>query len=280
MLDVAIVGAGELGGSLAQLLATKDSFREIRLIDGAGTVAKGKALDVAQSSGVSGFSTRVSGASDLMAAAGVSVIVLADRVETGEWHGEEGQLALRQIAHFAETAVILCAGASHLELVEHGVRRLGYHRNRLFGSAPEALASAIRAIVALETDASPRDVALSVLGVPPSRIVVPWEETTVAGAAFSRVLGEPERRRIAAKISALWPPGARTLAAAALKTLSGMLGPSRQSVSAFVAPDDAHGVRRRAAALRVRLGPHGIERVLDPRLRGQDQVAFDNATLL
>jgi malate/lactate dehydrogenase len=208
------------------------------------------------------------------------VIVLADRVEKGEWHGDEGQLALRQIAHFAETAVILCAGASHRELVERGVRRLGYHRHRLFGSAPEALASAVRAIVAVETNASPRDVALSVLGVPPSHIVVPWEDATVAGTPLSRLLGQSERRRIAAKVSALWPPGPRTLAAASVKVLAGMLGPSRQSVAAFVAPDDAHGVRARAAALQVRLGPQGIERVFDPRLDGQDQVAFENATLL
>jgi malate/lactate dehydrogenase len=43
MQDVAIVGAGELGGNLAHVLAGRDVVRSIRLIDSAGNVAAGKA---------------------------------------------------------------------------------------------------------------------------------------------------------------------------------------------------------------------------------------------
>jgi len=48
MQSVAIFGAGELGGQVAHLLARRDVARAIVLLDDAGTVAAGKALDIAQ----------------------------------------------------------------------------------------------------------------------------------------------------------------------------------------------------------------------------------------
>jgi malate dehydrogenase len=280
MLDVAILGAGELGGSLAQLVAASDVVRDVRLIDDAGNVAAGKALDLVQSSAVAGFSTRITGATDLTAAAGAAVIVLADRVEGGEWQGEDGLLVLKRLAHLGSSPVILCAGAGHRDLVERGARELGLSRNRLLGSAPEALAAAVRAIIALETNGSPRDVALALLGVPPTHIVIPWEEATIRGFTATRVLDEQARRRTMARVDRLWPPGPRALAAAARQAIAAMLGGARHTISAFVAPDDTSGRRSRAAALPVRLGPDGIERVELPSLSVRDQVALDNAMLL
>jgi malate dehydrogenase len=67
--DIAIIGAGVLGGVLTHALARLDLAASIRLIDDAGRVAEGKALDIMQAAPIEGFSTRVSGSSDLAAAA-------------------------------------------------------------------------------------------------------------------------------------------------------------------------------------------------------------------
>ena len=88
----------------------------------------------------------------------------------------------------------MCAGASQRDVVERGVTELGYSRQRLLGTAPEALAGALRAIVAIETDGSPRDVALTVLGIPPDQIVIPWEEATVGGFLATSVIDQATRR--------------------------------------------------------------------------------------
>lgn len=280
MLDIAIIGAGELGGALAHTLATRDIAGTIRLVDEIGRVAEGTALDIMQSAPTAGFAASVSGASDVTSAAGAAVIVIADRVGTGEWQGDEGWLLLKRLSYLSADSVVVCAGAAQRELVERGVRELGYARARLFGSAPEALAGAVRALVALETNGSPRDVALTILGVPPAHVVVPWEEVTIGGFAATRVLDEPTRRRMAARVEPLWPPGPRALASAAAKAVAGLLGQSRQIVAAFVAPDDTGGRRNRAAALPVRLGPEGIVRVELPSLSVHDRVALDNAMLL
>lgn len=280
MPDVTIVGAGELGGALAHLLARRDVVKMIRLIDETGTIAAGKALDLTQASPLEGFSTEITGSADLMAAAGAAVIVVADRANGVEWQGEEGLALLRRLLHLGSPRIVLCAGASQREIVERGVRELGYPRERLFGSAPEALASAVRAMVALETNGSPTDVALTVLGIPPAQIVVPWEEATVGGSAATRVLDEPARRRIAARIAPLWPPGPYALASAAAKAINAVIGRSRRTFAAFVAPDDSGGRRCRTTALPVRLDAGGIQTVETLALSVHDRVALDNAMLL
>jgi malate dehydrogenase len=280
MQAVAIIGAGELGGALAHVLARRDSAGEVRLIDESGRVAAGKALDIAQSGPVAPFATQVSGSTDISTAGGAAIVVIADRMIGGEWNGEDGLMLVGRLVQMASGAILLCAGASQRELVERGVRELGVSRTRLFGSAPEALVAAARAIVALETRGSARDVALSLVGVPPSHVVLPWDDATIGGVAATRVLGEPVRRRIDARLPALWPPGPYALASAASKIVEAIIGRSRQRAICFVGPDDAAGRRARAAALPVSLGPGGIEGVALPALNAHDRVALDNAMLL
>jgi malate dehydrogenase len=280
MQEVAIIGAGEVGGALAHILARRGDARRVRLVDDKERLAEGKALDIAQAAPVEGFATEVVGSSDVATAAGATVIVLADRAPAGEWQGEEALQLVRRLARSSPEAVLLCAGAAQRDLIDVAARELGVSRTRLFGSAPEALAAAVRALVALAASASPRDVCLSVLGVPPDHTVVPWEDATLGGFAVTRMLGEPTRRRLAASVAALWPPGPYALASAAALVVEGVAGRSRRIVSCFVAPDLSSGRRTRAAAMPVRLGPSGIADVLVPRLTVADGVALDNATQL
>ena len=151
-------------------------------------------------------------------------------------------------------------------------------RRRILGTAPEALAAGVRGLVALALNASPRDVALTILGNPPDQIVVPWDDAALGGFALTRFMTEPMRRRLAAQIPALWPPGPHALAAVVAKAVDAICGRARPVLSCFVAPDDSAGRRARAAALPVRLGPRGVEMVVVPSLSVIDQVALDNAT--
>jgi malate dehydrogenase len=280
MPEVAIIGAGPVGGELAFLLARQDIARAVALIDESGQVAAGKALDIMQSSPIESFSTRVSGATDFMTAAGAAVIVVADRFAAGLWEGEDGLMLLRRIVQLGGGSFIVCTGPSHHGLVERGRRELGIPRHRIIGTAPEALASAVCALTALEANRSPSDVALTVLGLPPRHTVIPWEDATIGGFAVARVLDAPARRRVNARVAHLWPPGPFALAAAAGKAIAAVLGGSRKTMSVFVAPDDSSGKRTRTAALPVRLGPEGMEGVELPELSVHDQVALDNAWLL
>jgi malate/lactate dehydrogenase len=173
----------------------------------------------------------------------------------------------------------VCAGAEQRDLLDAGEAPFG--KNRLIGSAPEALASAMRALVALETNGSVHDIALTVLGVPPAHVIALWEDATIAGFSATKVLDEPARRRLAARMPLLWPPGPYALAAAATEAIAAITGYSRRTLSCFVAaPEDLAGLRARAAALPVRLGRDGVERVEIPTLSATARVALDNGMLL
>jgi malate dehydrogenase len=280
MSDLAIIGAGELGGALAHQLARRDAAATIRLVDDRGRIAEGQALDILQAAPVEGFATAVSGSTDVMTAAGAGIVIVADRVAGGEWQGEEGLRLIARLRDLAPRALILCAGAEQRELVDRAVRELHVDRRRIVGTAPEALTASARALVALALDGSPRDVALTVLGTPPARTVVPWDEATVGGLRVTRLIDEPVRRRLAARIGALWPPGPHALAAVAVKAVDAVLGRTRAVMSCFVAPEEEMRHRARTTAVPARLGTRGLEAVVLPPLSVIDQVAIDNATLL
>ena len=264
MREVASLGAGELGGATAHVLARRDVVRSIRLVDEAGSIAAGKALDIAQAAPIEGFSTQMSGAADIASAA-------------GEWIGDEGAQLLKRLATLAPRAVLLCAGASAREMIDRAVRELRVARTRVFGSAPEALASGARALSALAANGSPRDVALSLVGNPPGQTVLLWEHATVGGIALTSLLAEPERQRLARRIAAAWPPGPYALASAAAAAIDAMSGRTRRTLTCFVGPDVSMGERTRTVALPVRLGAAGIERVMLPELSAGERVALGRA---
>ena len=61
MTKISLIGAGQIGGTLAHLIGTKELVNEVVLFDVASGIAKGKALDIAQSSSVDGFNVKFSG---------------------------------------------------------------------------------------------------------------------------------------------------------------------------------------------------------------------------
>jgi malate dehydrogenase len=280
MHQVAIIGAGELGGLLAHALARRNVASDIVLIDDNGRAAQGKALDIAQAAPIEGFASRVSGTADPAMAAGASIVALADPFGAAALAGESALLMLKRLRQFAPRALIVCADASHRELVDRGVRELHLDRVRLIGSAPEALVAGVRALVAVETRNLPRDVILTAMGVPPHHIVVPWEDATIGGFGLTRMLSEPERRRLESRMTALWPPGPYALAAAAARTIDAVLRRSEALVTCFIAPDDSAGMRMRTAALPVRLGDTGVIEVVLPELSVRERVQLENAMLL
>ena len=61
MTKISLIGAGQIGGTLAHLIGLKELANEVVLFDVASGIAKGKALDIAQSSSVDGFTVKFSG---------------------------------------------------------------------------------------------------------------------------------------------------------------------------------------------------------------------------
>jgi len=273
MSFIAIIGAGPIGGSLAHKLAQRSTVGEVRLIDSAGSVAHGKALDILQSSPIEGFSARVTAADSINAAAGANAIVLADHASgKGEHSGEAGLALVRQLAAFEMKAPIVCAGATQRDLMMKTTGELRFPAARIIGSAPFALESALRAFAGLIIDASGVEVSLRVVGVPPRAAVVAWEEATAHGQPLSGELTAHHIAALSARIPGLWPPGPYALGSAAARIVEAIGIGSRRRFSCFVS------IRPGAVtALPVELGPGGVVRILEPTLTRQERTLMENA---
>src|SRR5215470_11995747 len=144
MALVAVLGAGPIGGALTHALAERGRVDEVRLIDPEGRIAEGKALDILQSSPVQQFSTRVTGTTSIAAAAGAGAVVFTDFGVGGEIAGETGLSTVRQIARLDTSAPLLFAGGAQRDLMQRALSELHVAPQRLLGSAPLGLESAVR----------------------------------------------------------------------------------------------------------------------------------------
>ena len=267
MAVVAIVGAGTLGGALAQTIAARDRVREVRLVDEAVDVAAGKALDIRQSAPLDRFGTRVTAHGDVAAAADADIVILAGPAgaREPEWTEAVGLALLDRLGAGRAAPLLVCAGASHRRLVERGVAE-GVPPRRLFGSAPEALRAAVTAVVALDAGCPASDIALTVVGIPPRHVVVPWSQAAVAGQRLEERIPAARLARARARTPLLWPPGPYALAAAAARIVAALVERIARVPACFVVPDGELGAPGRALAVPVQLAAGGIARIVEPVL--------------
>ncbi len=161
MQEVAIIGAGELGGAVAHALARSNLVRSIRLIDETGRVAAGKALDIAQAAPIEGFATRLSGANRRLDGGG-----RADR-------DRRGPDRRRRVAGRGRAAAAEAARADRVRRRDSVCRARRSASSSIAASASSSSRARAcsgrrrrrwplraRALVALAVNGSPRDVAL------------------------------------------------------------------------------------------------------------------------
>ena len=279
MTTAAIIGAGDNGGAIAHALARRESATHVWLVDAAGTAAAGKALDLQQSGAIEGFGTQIGGTAELSRVIGCDVCIVADRFGAGspEWQGEEAFTQLgRVVASIPDTPIVF-AGALQASLMAQFAREAGRAPKMLIGSAPEALGSAIRSIVAMEAPCSPTEVTLTVLGTPPAGFVVPWSEASIGGYALERVLSQVQLSRIAARTVRLWPPGPYALGQAAACVAAGILQSARRTFSVLTVLNGEFGVRGRVGAVPAMLSSAGIVQTRVPSLSVRERVELETA---
>jgi malate dehydrogenase len=278
MPTICIVGAGELGGATAHALARGERVRRVLLIDEGGSIAAGKALDIQQAGAVEGFHTRVEGTNDFTRVTGCAAVVVADGGRSPEeWRAETGLSMMMRLKGFMGSAPIVFGGVAQSDLLLAVEREAGFDRRRLVGSAPEALAGAVRAIVALEARCSPSEVVLAVLGTPPSGFLVPWGEASIGGYALERVLTQVQLRHVDARLARLWPPGPHTLGLAAARVAEALVTSARRAMNVLAVLDGEFGVRDRAGVLPCLLSPAGIATVRLPELNTRERVQLETA---
>jgi len=279
MATVCILGAGDIAGAAAHALARGERVSRVLLVDAEVRAAAGKALDIQQSGAVDHFHVRLDGTDDPTRLAGCAAVIVADRFgrPPAEWQGEDGLAMTTRAAAFAGDAPLVFAGAMQAELLRSGAQESHIARRRLIGSAPEALAGAVRAMVAVEAGCAPAEVDLTVLGAPPDGFVVPWSEASIGGYCLERVLSQVQLSRLEARTARLWPPGPFALGLAAARVAEALINHSRRALSVLMVLDGQLGIRGRIGAIPAVLSPAGIAQTRVPILNTRERVRLETA---
>jgi malate dehydrogenase len=269
---VAVWGAGQLGGTVARRLADGAIARQVILVDEDVGTANGKALDIAQACAVEGIDCSLHGVAGIEDAGPVDLVIVADPPGTA---GRElspnlaGDLA-RALLPAVGRGTLLVADLSGAAILEAAVQR-GLPRSACLGSAPVALAAALRRRLAAELEVEPREIAASVLGHPPDHLVLPRGAATLSGVPIDQV--SVARRALDALRGQR--PGPVSLAAAVARTAQALAGRRTTVLPVWAVLDGEYGRRGVALAVPAKLRSGRLEAVVECALDPVDRVVFD-----
>jgi malate dehydrogenase len=275
MSGVAILGAGELGGAIAHALAGRGRVREITLVDDAADAASGKALDIQQAGPIDRVDVHVRAATDLLSAAGASIIVLADAVGSGEWKDDRGLALVDRLVRAGTAAAFVFAGPNQTTLMRAASRELGVAADRIVGTAASAVVGTVRALVGLEVGAAGTGVSVTV-GARPPAFVVAWSSATISGSLVTDRVPAHRLLAVGQSLRRFWPPSTRAIAAPTTRIVEALLGGSRDLHQAMTILDGEFGSRGGVAMMPLSIGPGRVLARVMPSLSPQERTEIEN----
>ena len=192
---VTVVGAGNVGATCAQVLATRD-YAEVVLVDIKENLPQGKALDINQMGAVLGYEPTVVGSNGYEETAGSEVVVLTAGVpRTGDMSRDDlVSTNERIVGAVTETIVaenpdaVLIVVSNPLDAMCHVAKNVsGWPKERVFGMAGILDTARFSAFIAWETGASVKDVTAMVLGGHGDQMVPVVSATSVGGVPLRKL---------------------------------------------------------------------------------------------
>ncbi len=205
MKKIALVGAGRVGESAAQILAKEEICQELVLIGTREGVAQGTALDLAECAPLFAFDTQIRGSTDINSIADSDVIVISAGLPRKPGMSRSDVLDANApiVTQVAEKARLLAPHAL-LIVVTNPVDVLtylvwsqsGFERERVFGLSGTLDAARMAGFIAGEARVSVRDVRALVIGGHGDTMVPLPRYSTISGIPVSEFLSEAEIERI------------------------------------------------------------------------------------
>jgi malate dehydrogenase len=273
--SVNILGAGELGATLAHRLALSERFRRIALVDPDVGKARGKALDMAQCGPIEHFDVSIEAHESLEAAPAADCLVIGDPPELAGPGGAKRAADLARVVAAAvdRGPVVVAPAELGPALVEAAARSLD--RNRVVGSAPVAFAAATRRRLASQLGLAVDAIAAVPMGLPPAHAFVPYGSATLAGVPLEKL--QPLSTRPALESMRSRVLGPVSLAHAASRVLEALWGARPSTLPVFAVLQGEYGQRGVALAVPARLCGGRIEAIVEFELEPVDRVAIDTA---
>ena len=296
---IALIGAGNIGGTLAHLIGLKE-LGDVVLFDVAGGVAAGKALDLAQSSPIDGFDCALSGGADYAAIAGSDVVIVTagfprlpgmSRDDLLAKNAEVvGQVATGIKAHAADAFVVVITNPLDV-MVAVMQEKSGLPAHKVVGMAGVLDSARFRLFLAQEFGVSVEDVTAFVLGghgdtmVPlirystvagipvPDLIRMGWSTQEKIDAIVKRTAnGGGEIVKLLERGSAFYAPAASAVAMA-----ESYLRDKKRVLPCAVKLNGEYGQHDFYVGVPAVIGAGGVERIVEVAFTEDERSAFDTS---
>ena len=292
MKKITVVGAGNVGATVAQRLAEKELARRIVLVDVIEGVPQGKGLDQWESAPIEGFDTRVLGANDYTAAAGSELVVVTagiarkpgmSRDDLVRTNADIVKQVSLEIKRQCPDAIVLVV-SNPLDVMCWVTKQVtGFPRERVIGMAGVLDTARYRAFLAEALDVSVEDIQAMVLGGHGDTMVPLVSYTTVSGIPVSQLLdkatldGIVERTRNGgAEIVSFLKTGSAYYApsAAVTQMVAAIAHDKKRILPCAAWVEGEYGVRGVYLGVPCKLGRRGLEQILEVKLSTEEHAAL------
>ena len=298
-IKIALVGAGNIGGTLALLAGMKD-LGDVVLLDLAEGVAKGKALDIAEAAPVEGFDASMTGTADYAEIAGADVVIVTAGVARKPGMSRDDLIGINTsvmkqvgagIRDNCPNAFVICITNPLDVMVGVLQEASGLPKSHVVGMAGVLDSARFRYFLAEEFDVSVEDVTAFVLGghgdtmVPlvrysavagipvPDLVEMGWSTTEKIDQIVQRTRdGGAEIVGLLKTGSAFYAP-----ASSAIEMADAFLKDKKRLLPCAAYVDGAYGLNGLYVGVPVIIGAGGVERVVEIALNEEEQAMFENS---
>ncbi len=294
---ISLIGAGQIGGTLAHLIAIKE-LGDIVLFDVFEGIAKGKALDIAQSSGVSGFNVDIIGTSSYADTKNSDVIIITAGVPRKPGMTRDDLLGtnLKIIKDVASgikdtspNAFVICI-TNPLDIIVMALQKYsGLPTSRVVGMAGILDSSRFKYFLSKEVNIPVKKIETLVLGGHGDTMVAMVDNTKIDGKQLNEFLknGKIQKDRLDAMIDRTKKGGAEIVkylekgsafyapAASGVEMAEAYLKNQKKLLPCAAYLNGEYGIKNLYLGVPVIIGKDGVEKVIEIKLNDKEKENFD-----
>ena len=288
---VTVVGAGMVGGTVAQMLALRD-YADVVLVDIVEGLPQGKALDLMQAGPLMGFDSYLSGSNGYEETAGSDIVVITSGIARKPGMSRDDLLKTNMsiVGSVTEQAVevspdaILIVVSNPLDAMCHvALDAAGFPRERVIGMAGVLDSARFRTFIAMEAGVSVEDVSAMVLGGHGDTMVPLSRYSTIAGIPITEYLSADQVRAIedrtasgGAEIVGLLKTGSAYYApgTSVVEMVDAILLDKKRVLPCSVLLQGEYGINGLFIGVPVKLGAAGVEQILELNVTDDESAAL------
>jgi malate dehydrogenase len=288
---ISVVGAGNVGATVAQLIAYKE-LGDVVMVDIIEGLPQGKALDLLEAGPVEGYDSQVNGANNYEATADSHIVVITagiarrpgmSRSDLITTNANIVRAVTEQVIKYSPEALLIVV-SNPLDAMVHLTKHVsGFPKNRVVGQAGVLDSTRFRTFIAQELNVSVEDTQAFVLGGHGDTMVPLPRYSTVAGIPITHLLPQETIDRLVQRTrdgggeivnllksgSAFYAPGA-----AVVQMVEAIVKDKKRVLPCTAYLEGEYGLRDIYFGVPVKLGAGGVEQIIEIELTADERAAL------